>query len=257
MKSKDSLFMDNSLKNSNSKQDTFYSGYEDWKGWHKKELSEIPSATNKDYFTREMARAGISLEAKILEIGFGNGEFMQWAKVSGCNISGIETHEKLYLLAKERGFNVYFGQITDNINGLESEFDALVSFDVFEHLNKNILLDYFRAMNRLLKHHGKIVLRFPNGQSPFGRYYQYSDLTHQCVITGRAIEQIAGMTGFTFEGCYNAIRIHGKKRRLTKILKYFLRDLLEIVLGHLHFGDRIPLDANLTCVLVKNQNLED
>ena len=51
--------------------------------------------------------------------------------------------------------------------------------------------------------------------------------------------------------------IYGKKRRFLKVLKYFLRDLLELALGHLHFGERIPLDANLTCVLVKNQSLKN
>ncbi|SVC97915.1 uncharacterized protein METZ01_LOCUS350769, partial [marine metagenome] len=159
--------MGDSLKNSNSIQDNLYSGYEDWKGWHKKELGEVPSATNHDYFSREMKRASILPGTKILEIGFGNGEFMQWAKMTGYNVSGVEIREKLYLLAKERDFNVFLGQITDDINGLEGEFDALISFDVFEHLSKEALLGYFRAMNRLLKHQGKIILRFPNGQSVF------------------------------------------------------------------------------------------
>jgi len=248
--------MDSSFKSSNSTQNALYSGYEEWKGWQKRELSEVPSATNHDYFSREMKRAKISSGAKILEIGFGNGEFMQWAKVNGYRVSGVEIREKLYHLAKERNFSVFLGQVTDDINGLASEFDALISFDMFEHLPKDVLIDYFRAMNRLLKHGGSVVLRFPNGQSPFGRYYQYSDLTHQNVLTGRLIGQIAGMTGFSLEGCYNAIRIHGKKRRFLKVLKYFLRDLLELALGHLHFGERIPLDANLTCVLVKTQSLK-
>ena len=247
--------MDNSLKNSDFKKNTLYSGYDEWKGWDKTELSEIPSETNHDYFSREMKRANISSRAKILEIGFGNGEFLQWAKVNGYRVSGVETHEKLYHLAKERNLCVFFGEITDKINGLGREFDALVSFDVFEHLSKDIILEYFRSMNHLLKVGGIVILRFPNGQSPFGRYYQYSDLTHQNVLTGRLIEQIALMTGFSLKGCYNAIRIHGKKRRFSKVFKYFLRDLLELALGYLHFGERIPLDANLTCVLIKNQNL--
>jgi len=247
--------MDNPLGSSNSRKNIFYSGYEEWKGWSQDELSEIPSYTSHDYFSREMKRGNTSSGSKILEIGFGNGEFMQWAKVNGYRISGVEVHEKLYYLAKERNFNVFLGEITEEINGLGREFDVLVAFDVFEHLSKDIIVDYFRSMNHLLKLGGRVILRFPNGQSPFGRYYQYSDLTHQNVLTGRLIEQIALMTGFSLKGCYNAIRIHGKKRRFAKVIKYFLRDLLELALGYLHFGERIPLDANLTCVLIKNQEL--
>ena len=244
------------LKNSNAGKNTFYSGYEEWKGW-KGGLDEVPSATNHDYFSRELKRANIAPGVRLLEIGFGNGEFLQWAKVNGYAVSGVEIREKLYRLAKERNFSVFLGQIIDQIDGLENEFDALVGFDVLEHLPKDVFLDYFRAMNRLLKQGGSVILRFPNGQSPFGRYYQYSDLTHQNVLTGRLIEQLAGITGFSLEGCYNAIRIHGKKRKLKKVVKYFLRDLLESALGHLHFGERVPMDANLTCVLVKEKNLEN
>ena len=248
--------MDDSLTNIDSTEDILFSGYEDWKGWQGK-VAEIPSETNHDYFSREMVRANILSRARLLEIGFGNGVFLQWAKVNGYKVFGVEIREKLYRLAKEKNFNVFLGQITDDIDGLDEGFDALVCFDVFEHLPKDVLLDYFGAMNRLLKPGGRVILRFPNGQSPFGRYYQYSDLTHQSVLTGRLIEQLAWKKGFMLEGCYNAIRVHGKKRRLKKMIKYFLRDLLELALGHLHFGERIPMDANLTCVLIKEQNLKD
>ena len=100
--------MNNSFKSSNFQKNTLYSDYEEWKGWDKKGLSEVPSATNHDYFSREMKRANISSGAKILEIGFGNGEFMQWAKVNGYRVSGVEVREKLYYLAKERKFCVFF-----------------------------------------------------------------------------------------------------------------------------------------------------
>jgi cyclopropane fatty-acyl-phospholipid synthase-like methyltransferase len=217
----------------------------------------IHPATNHDYFSREMSRANIPAGARILEIGFGNGEFMQWARVNGYAVSGVEVNEKLCQLARGRNFDVFLGQITDDIDDLGGEFDALVGFDVCEHLPGNLLVDYFRAMSRLLKSGGRVLVRFPNGQSPFGRYYQYNDLTHQSVLTGRLIGQIAEQTGLSLEGCYNAVRIYGKKKRLKKVIKYWLRDLLELALGNLHFGERIPMDANLTCVLVKEPDARD
>ena len=51
--------MSDFLKNSNI--DSLYSGYEEWKGWSKGNLSKVPSATNHDYFSREFKRANISI----------------------------------------------------------------------------------------------------------------------------------------------------------------------------------------------------
>tara|TARA_Y100000031_G_scaffold63877_2_gene71731 strand:- start:169 stop:900 length:732 start_codon:yes stop_codon:yes gene_type:complete len=229
-----------------------YSGYEELKGWTEdKILPKVPNPTNQDYFSRELQRAKVLPGANILEIGFGNGEFLRWAEYNGYIISGVETSEKLYHLGKKRGFQVFFGHLTEGLNGLGAEFDAVIAFDVLEHVPKEDLLDYFKAINRHLKVGGRVIVRFPNGDSPFGRHPQYGDFTHKTVLTGRLLEQVAMQAGFSMEGSYNTIRIHGKKRRVKTIFKYLLRDFLEWALTNLYFGERIPWDCSITCVLVK------
>jgi len=152
---------------------------------------------------------------------------------------------------KKRGFNVFLGYLTDDLTELDTEFDAVIAFDVLEHIPKENLEDYFRAINRHLKVGGRVIVRFPNGDSPFGRHPQYGDYTHKTVLTGRLLEQVVIKVGFSMEGSYNSIRIHGKKVRIKKVIKYLLRDLLEWALTNLYFGERIPWDCSLTCVLVK------
>ena len=238
--------------NEANQPDPMYSDYTEWKGWTEdKILPEVPHPTNQDYFTREFERAKVLPESKILEIGFGNGEFLRWAEFNGYHVFGLEINEKLYQLGGKRGFQVFLGTVTGDLEELGGEFDVVVAFDVLEHLPKEVLLDYFKAINRRLKVGGRVIVRFPNGQSPFSTYAQYGDMTHQTVLTGRLLDQVTRKAGFSMEGCYNAVRIHGKKRRIKKILKYFLRDLFECALTHLYLGERIPWDANLTCVLVK------
>ena len=239
--------------NEANKPDSQYSDYEEWKGWTEdKILPEVPHPTNQDYFTREFERARVLPGSKILEIGFGNGEFLRWAEFSGYHVSGIEISERLYRLAGKRGFRVFLGTLLENdLEELGFEYDAVVLFDVVEHLPKEMLKSYFEAINRRLKVGGRVIVRFPNGQSPFSTYAQYGDITHQTVLTGRLLDQVTRQVGFSMEGCYNTIRIHGKKIRIKKLLKYFLRDLLECTLTHLYLGERVPWDASLTCVLVK------
>ena len=238
--------------NKTSNPDSPYYGYEEWKGWTEdKVLPEVPNSTNQDYFTREFERAKVLPGSKILEIGFGNGEFLRWAEFNGYDVSGIEINKKLYHLGKKRGFQVFLGTMTDDLKELGGGFDAVVAFDVLEHLPKELLLDCFKAINSRLKVEGRVIVRFPNGQSPFGTYAQHGDITHQTALTGRLLDQVTSKAGFSMEGCYNTVRIHGKKKRIKNILKYFLRDLLERSLTQLYLGEHVPWDANLTCVLVK------
>ena len=238
--------------NKTNNPDSPYYGYEEWKGWtEEKVLPEVPNSTNQDYFTREFERAKVLPGSKILEIGFGNGEFLRWAEFNGYDVSGIEINEKLYHLGEKRGFQVFLGTMTDDLKELGGGFDAVVAFDVLEHLPNELLLDYFKAINSRLKVEGRVIVRFPNGQSPFGTYAQHGDITHQTALTGRLLDQVTSKAGFSMEGCYNTVRIHCKKKRIKNILKYFLRDLLERSLTQLYLGEHVPWDANLTCVLVK------
>jgi len=244
--------MNDSINKTNN-EDSLYSDYEEWKEWTEdKALPEVPPPTTHDYFSREFKRAKIPSRSKILEIGFGNGEFLQWAKLNGYDVSGVEISERLYRLADKRGFRVFLGTLLENdLEELGFEYDGVVLFDIVEHLPKEMLKGYFEAINRRLKVGGRVIVRFPNGASPFSTLAQYGDITHQTVLTGGLLDQVTRQVGFSMEGCYNTIRIHGKRIRIKKLLKYFLRDLLERALTHLYLGRHVPWDASLTCVLVK------
>src|SRR5690606_8222202 len=79
-----------------------YSGYENWKGWH--DLF-CYSSDKADYFageTRGVAVAG----AQVLEIGFGSGDFLQWAIDCGAKVVGTEINPALLKAAAERGIEL-------------------------------------------------------------------------------------------------------------------------------------------------------
>jgi hypothetical protein len=64
--------------------------------------------------------------------------------------------------------------------------------------------------------------------------------------------QIAHAAGMKVTGVYNAARckkggaVHG---RLKKRAGYLARDAIEVTVGLLYFGHRIPLDPNLTVII--------
>ncbi|MEI7967422.1 MAG: class I SAM-dependent methyltransferase [Betaproteobacteria bacterium] len=140
----------------------------------------------------ESTQAGESRrQLRLLEIGFGNGSFLGWARDQGHTIYGIEIDAPQLAAAQRAGFQAR-GSLSEldaayDIDGL----DGVVAFDVFEHLSSSQLIELLQGVHRLLKPGGWVLARFPNGDSPFGRLNQHGDLTHVTTLGSTALRQLA------------------------------------------------------------------
>jgi len=157
-----------------------------------------------------------------------------------------------YALAKERGHKVYIGNAKEVLCDSDKRFDGIYLFDVLEHLTLEEISDLFNFFQTILAEKGKIVVRVPNGGSPFGRFLQHSDATHETALTGSKIQDIAQLSGLEVKGIYNGARtkrsgIH--KNWILKWIAYGLRDIIQLAIGYLYYGENIPLDPNLTIVI--------
>lgn len=226
-----------------------YTGYAQWKHW---EGDFRASDRDARYFEAEFS--GIDLHGRrVLEIGFGNGSFLAWAREQGALVAGTEIDEAMLGHARAHGFDAYPAAL-DVLAAAASRFDLVVAFDVFEHWDKDSLIANLKHIARLLKPGGLLLARFPNGHSPFGRVHQHGDITHQTALSKSSIEQLAGMTGFTVvrvsnaasvpvrRGMWSALKHHWRKRRRAQV---------ERTIGKLYGIGRLPLDPNLTAVLRK------
>ena len=160
-----------------------YSGYADWKNWHGE---FAPSDRDARYFAAELA--DIPLQGKrVLEIGFGNGSFLAWAKALGAEVVGTEIDAAMIQRALARGFDARPASL-DALAAANERFDLIVAFDVFEHWDKPTLVASLVQFAALLGPDGQLLARFPNGQSPFGRVHQYGDPTHQTVLSASSMK---------------------------------------------------------------------
>jgi SAM-dependent methyltransferase len=229
-----------------SDRDELYTSYLTFKSWEG--AAEEPDKC----FDLEVARTGIAPPAKVLELGFGQGEFLSWAKERGYVAIGIELIPELVARASQRGFTVYQGWI-ESIPELEGQqFDLIVAFDVFEHMTRDELLSVLKFSKQILKRSGKILARFPNGGSPLGLLYQNGDATHVTALGAGAMNQMAIAAGMRVLWIGNAARDRrsGKHHWITKRIAYLLRDMIEIAVAKIYFRDgRHPLDPNLTAVI--------
>jgi 2-polyprenyl-3-methyl-5-hydroxy-6-metoxy-1,4-benzoquinol methylase len=162
-----------------------YWHYSGWKSWRANFRYEISDA---EYFTDEVGKLA-KPNARVLEFGFGNGRFMAWAKDRGCQVTGIEILDEMLAEARTAGYDA---RKLDEVSDSEF-FDIIVSFSVLEHLSELELVEVLRFFANHLAPDGEIVLRFPNGGSPFGRIYQHGDLTHKQILTPSKLLQLIYM----------------------------------------------------------------
>lgn len=230
-----------------------YDTYKEWKGWGSNRRL-LP--WQRRYFELEIKRARLPRLEKVLEIGFGNGEFLCWAKEMNATVVGIEIIPDLVGAAQSQGFEAYELNLVGDLepNPLaQRKFDCIVAFDVIEHLPIEEAKLALKRMEELLEPDGKIILRFPNGESPLYIPVQNGDYTHRMDLCHGKLKHLCIGTGLELEGYYNAARVANKQK--TAWLKWVIfkvRDIIELFVGYLYYNKRRPLDPVATAVLCKH-----
>ncbi len=229
--------------------------YIDWKSWESASFGRFETS-DAVYFAAE---TGIDARpsSRVLEIGFGNGAFLGWAKSVGAEVFGVEVNDLLNeraraLLGAER---VFAALEDDRLGRLQGTMTHVVAFDVIEHIPMPELPVFLRRARALLTADGRIILRFPNGDSPFGRISQYGDPTHVTILGYQRLEFFARESGLRLaeiRGPKLPAYGVGLRRGVNRWVLNLARSLLERAVGRLYFGGRrIALDPNYVAILAR------
>ena len=166
--------------------DNLYSSYETWKGWGE---TFVYSEDDAEYFVGETRGYKLN-DADVLEIGFGSGSFLAWARSRGARIAGTEINKKLLDAAKEYGVEILPQDFETLEDAYGNRFDFIAAFDVFEHFSVHEINERLTAIEKMLRPGGSLILRFPNAQSPFGLAPQNGDPTHRSALSRSVFEQL-------------------------------------------------------------------
>jgi 2-polyprenyl-3-methyl-5-hydroxy-6-metoxy-1,4-benzoquinol methylase len=240
---------------SSSEASPFGDEYLDWKRWPSEGFGHYTRDDAK-YFAAETGIVdGANL--RVLEVGYGNGALLGWLKASGATVYGVEANPRLVaeatrFLGDERAFT---GVDAEQLTRLAGTLTHIIAFDVLEHVPQQALGQMLASLGVLLAPTGRIIARFPNGDSPFGRIHQHGDPTHVTTIGRAKLDYFARRAGLAVSVLRSPAlphQAHGVVRGARRLMLQAARALIERVVGVLYFGgQRVPLEPNYVAVLTK------
>ena len=187
--------------------------------------------------------------SRLLEVGFGEGCLLDWAKARGYQVSGNDILPSMVEAARNRGLDARLGELKAG-DFPERSFDWIVAMDVLEHLTTDQIIAHLTLFRALLKPGGKVIARFPNGASPFFGVHHYGDVTHLTPLSPESLGQLAARAGMTVS-CELRLRPYppGLGAKAKRWLSYRARDVIELLAATAYYGRRLTLDPDATVVL--------
>lgn len=130
------------------------------------EFERIADRKRIDFIT-DFLQASLPANAKILDVGCGNGVISRHLGRFGFNVTGIDVSEKA--IEKAQALNQFSNvkfmkKSAEELIAEGAKYDAIICSEVLEHLNDpNALLE---VLNKSLSHNGKLIITVPNGNGP-------------------------------------------------------------------------------------------
>lgn len=226
--------------------DPALSGYTDWKQWAQTGFGKC-SRGDARYFDWHLRRCHPAPIGTALEIGFGNGNFLGWARACGIAVVGIETQPGLRQRGAAAGIECH-ASLADL--GADRRFDLVAAFDVFEHIAQDSLIALCGDLAGRMNPGAVLLCRVPNGESPLGRMLQHGDLTHLSTLGLSKFRQIAAASGLALT-CYGEWPWYRSARNPKRLARAALQRLIEHGLAFAYHWDANALAPNLVVALAR------
>jgi SAM-dependent methyltransferase len=228
--------------------------YAEWKHWTADSFGALSTREACD-FAANLRKAHSSLPAGTvaLDVGFGNGAFLEYGRRRGWQMHGTEANPALVDRARQRGFQAVHAETLTAF--ADTTFHFVSAFDVMEHFPLEALPGFLLEVRRVLKPGGVFLARFPNGDSPISRHLQNGDPTHKTAIGSHRAKWLAEATRFEVVYLWHQVQAlwagatHTPHRLFAVPTKKLMNAFLNLV-----FSPRDPLpfcSPNLVMILRK------
>ena len=132
-----------------------------------KKLQEYPWYYLHNKWEYDLVIKYIKRNMNVLEIGSGEGYFLNKLKELGINGIGLEKNENAIEIANKNGLNVINDPIEEYSQRFMNKFDIVCSFQVMEHVYN--IKSIIESSLALLKDDGLLIICVPNNNSFIGK----------------------------------------------------------------------------------------
>ncbi|UOF14017.1 methyltransferase domain-containing protein [Lysobacter capsici] len=140
-----------------------------------------------------------TLEAPVLDIGCGRGEWLELLGEHGLEASGIDLNHDFVASCKGTGLKVVEGDAVEVLRRMpEGSVGAITSMHLVEHLPFERVVELVEESLRVLRPGGLLFLETPNPENLLvGAHYFYMDPTHRNPLPSAMLQWLVGNRGFT------------------------------------------------------------
>ncbi len=149
-----------------------------------------------------LAKGFLKKSFAVLDIGCGDGRMEELLAPSAKHIIGIDNQERPLQFARMlvTRKNVTFKRSGKKFPAANNTIDAVVCFDVIEHIRPNELKSFLREVKRVLKKKGLFILTTPNTKELRGRFFGHKiDPKHYQEFTIEKMKALLQKSGFETE----------------------------------------------------------
>lgn len=137
-------------------------------------------------------------KGRLLDVGCGNGDFLEFAGRAGWQAEGVEPDPKAVETARMRGLTVHWGGV-ETLSHEQEAFDGITMNHVIEHVHHPRAT--LEACYRLLKPNGWLWIETPNldaqGHARYGENWVGLDIPrHLVVFTYSSLTRLLHEAGF-------------------------------------------------------------
>ena len=161
-------------------------------------VRELPATVRRRYSDVLRRLDALSPGRRLLEMGCGNGHFLEMARECGWEVAGTELSRPHVERARDRGLDVAYADLLSEDPWPGRTFDAVVLIEVLEHVPDP--LELLRAAGSRLVADGAVYLTTPNFGSitrrVLGASWTVLDPEHVVLATPRGLGEALRRSGY-------------------------------------------------------------
>ncbi len=163
-------------------------------GVNSKILADFDSV-DMSYLSRYLP---MNKNAAIIDLGCGCGLTLGWlSRMRYTNLTGVDISQGQIDYAKEHlPKNIQLDCVEIGaFLGEGFKYDAILIFDVIEHIKKENLPEFIAKIINALRPGGSLIVRVPNAATVLSMACRYGDITHELAFTPESLNQLMNASG--------------------------------------------------------------